>query len=144
MRNVIIVLLFVITACSNNKNNSNESSEREDINKVCDQVVDLIVKGQNEQSMQRLKEISVMSYSDLDSMGVKIDRQMLSILPSYGRMLGAEFVREFKANNILVRRNYILKFEKYYLRISFTLYKTPAGWKVTNFDYDDSLIEILY
>ena len=85
-----------------------------------------------------------MSPNDLDSLGTKIDNEVASLLPSYGRLVGVEFVREFKANNILARRNYILKFEKYYLRSSFTLYKTPTGWTVTNFDYNDSLIEILY
>jgi len=143
MIRLFIILTVFIVACSDAKTEK-RSSDRDKIDSDCDKVVQLIAQGDSQKAMQHLKSISVMSPSDLDSLAITINSQMASLLPSYGRLTGYEFVKEFSAKDILVRRNYLLKFERYYLRCSFTIYKTVGGWKVTNFDYDDSLIEVLY
>ena len=59
-------------------------------------------------------------------------------------MLSSEFITERKIKGFIAQRFYILKFEKYYLKFDFTLYKTNSGWTVTHFEYDEELNEILY
>jgi hypothetical protein len=59
-------------------------------------------------------------------------------------MLSPEFITERKIKDFLVKRFYILKFDKYYLKFDFTLYKSTSGWTVTGFKYDEDLAELLY
>ena len=101
-------------------------------------------EGKVKDCIHRLKAISVVGRDKLDTLGMTIDSQLLVLIPAYGSITGFKFIKEYTAKDILARRNYILMFERYYLRVSFTVYKTSGGWMVTNFDYNDSLIEVLF
>ena len=82
--------------------------------------------------------------ANLDTLGMTIENQFFEQSPGYGKITGYKFIKEYTASDILARRIYILMFERYYLRFSFTVYKTAGRWMVTNLDYNDSLIEVLY
>jgi hypothetical protein len=69
---------------------------------------------------------------------------MNNVLQGYGKIISSEFIVERKIKNFITKRFYILKFQKYFLKFDFTLYNSGAGWTITNFTYDDSLIEVLY
>jgi hypothetical protein len=104
----------------------------------------LFVTGKYVNSLKLLKENTVIDPLVIDTLGVTINKQINSYFPAYGKMLSAEFIVERKIKNVIAKRFYLLKFEKYFLRFDFTLYNNGNGWTITNFNYDEGLIEILY
>ena len=85
-----------------------------------------------------------MSSASLDTMQATIDDQINNLFPAYGKMLSPEFITQRKIKDFIAKRFYMLKFDKYYLKFEFTLYKSSSGWTVTNFKYDEELTELLY
>ncbi len=83
-----------------------------------------------------------MTSSSIDTLQVTIDNQMDDYFPAYGTMLSYEFIIEKKIKDFIAKRFYVIKFDKYYLKFDFTLYKASSGWTVTHFKYDDELIEL--
>ncbi len=101
-------------------------------------------KGQFKDAIQLLKQNSVIEPEKLDTLQVTIENQAQNVFPAYGKMLSAEFITDHKVKDFIEKRFYILKFEKYPLKVDFTLYKSSNGWTITSFDYNEDLMELLY
>ena len=100
--------------------------------------------GKISEAIQLLKENSVISPAALDTLEIEIERKMNMLLPNYGKMISYEFISEHKIKDFIVRRFYIQKFEKFYLKFGFTLYKSSTGWKITGFEFNEELLELLH
>ncbi|HEU5167253.1 MAG TPA: hypothetical protein VFU29_17035, partial [Chitinophagaceae bacterium] len=109
-----------------------------------DTFMKLFAEGKTHDALQLLKQNTVMTPSSIDTLQVTIDNQMENYFPAYGKMLSYEFITERKIKDFIAKRFYILKFDKYYLKFDFTLYKASSGWTVTNFKYDEELVELLF
>jgi hypothetical protein len=118
--------------------------EKQRLDKVCDTFMKLFTDGKTHDAMQLLKQNTVMTPAAIDTLQLTIDNQMNYYFPAYGKMISYDFVVERKIKDFITKRFYILKFDKYYLRFDFTLYKATNGWTITHFKYDDELIELLY
>lgn len=57
----------------------------------------------------------------------------------YGKSIGYEFISEDKAGDSLVRLIYIEKTEKHALPWAFYFYKSPNGWVLNSFQWNDQL-----
>jgi hypothetical protein len=94
-------------------------------------------------AMELLKQNSIIGDSTIDALQKTIKEQMNIMLPSYGRMLSYEFISEHRLKNFIIKRFYILKFEKYFIKFEFTLYNSGKGWTITGFNYNDEILELL-
>lgn len=139
---IVVVLSLAIVACGQNTNSINK--DKESIDKVCDTFMKLFAENKIVDALQLLKQNTVMSTSSIDTLQLTINKQMNNYFHGYGKMLSAEFIVERKIKDFIARRFYILRFDKYYLKFDFTLYKTNSGWTVTNFQYDEDLVELFY
>lgn len=137
-----LFLLFTIVSCGQKKQSIDKDLER--LNVVCDKFMETFASGKTVEAIQLLKQNTVMSPASLDTMQATIMNQMNKIFPAYGNILSPEFIAERKIKDFIAKRFYILKFEKYYLKFDFTLYKSGSGWTVTNFKYNEELVELLY
>jgi len=117
--------------------------DKERINSVCDKFMQNFHYGKITDAIQLLKQNSIMTHSDLDTLEATITNQITNILSMYGRILSYEFIKEKKIKDFIARRFYILKLEKYYLKFDFTLYNNGSAWRITYFRYNDDLIELL-
>ena len=140
IKNICVILLVSVTifSCEQTK------PEKERINSVCDKFMQNFKEGKISDALQLLKQYSIIPSESIDSLGGTITKQMDRIFPSYGKMLSYEFINERRIKDFIAKRFYILKFEEYYLKFDFTLYNNGTRWTITNFNYDESLIEILY
>jgi hypothetical protein len=118
--------------------------DKERINKVCDSYMNMFATGKTDEAMELLKQNTVMTPSTVDTLKVTLANQMNDFFPAYGKMISAEFVLEQKIKDFIAKRFYILRFDKYYLKFDFVLYKGNNGWTITNFNYNEDLIEVLY
>jgi hypothetical protein len=107
------------------------------LNKVCDSFMQLFIEQKITEAIRVLKNNSVIEEYKLDTLQVQIQEQLEYLIPSYGKMTGYELISEKKIKDVLSKRFYILKFENYYLRFEFMLYKRNTGWTVTNFKYSE-------
>ena len=137
-----IFLSLTLVACGQNKQTTDKDKER--IDNVCDKFMQTFADGKISDALQLLKQNSVMASSTIDTLQVTINNQVNTMFPAYGKMLSSEFVVERKVKDFIAKRFYILKFDKYYLKFDFTLYNNGKRWTITNFTYNEDLIEVLY
>jgi hypothetical protein len=137
-----ICILLTFISCIQNKQVSDKDKER--IDSVCNKFMQTFADGKTSEALQLLKQNSVMSPASIDTLEVTINKQKSTMLSAYGKILSSEFIVERKVKDFITKRFYVLKFDKYFLKFDFTLYKGSNGWLITNFNYDSDLIEILY
>ena len=140
MFKIIIAIFLSVIFFSCQRKKLNRDIDKERIDNVCDKFMQTFANGRIVEALQLLKK----KIRTIDSLRITINAQQNNIFPAYGKMLSSEFITERKIKGFVAQRFYILKFEKYYLKVDFTLYKTNSGWTVTHFEYDEELNEILY
>jgi hypothetical protein len=119
--------------------------DKKRLDSVCDRFMKSFETGNFSEAMQLLKQNTNLAPSTIDSLENKIIYQFKTFVqPTYGKILSSEFVSEHKIKNIIAKRFYILKLEKYYLKIEFTMYNNGSSWTITSFVYNEDLIELLY
>ena len=121
----IIFLSMTLVACGQKTQSNDKDKER--IDKVCDTFMNLFAEGKTSDALQLLNQNTVMTPSSIDTLKVTIANQMNSYYPTYGKMLSADFIIERKIKDYIAKRFYILRFDKYYLKFDFTLYKGSNG-----------------
>ncbi len=136
---IFLLVFFTIFSCKDT------DTDKERINAVCDKFMKTFSEGNFSNAIQSLKKNSVMTHSTIDTLDAKVQTQMHAALESYGygNILGYEFINEGTVKNFIAKRYYILKFKKYYLKFDFTLYNSGNEWTITNFTFNDGLLEIL-
>lgn len=139
---IFAILLTAFTFFSYGQTKIDKDKER--INSVCDKFMQNFQNGKISEAMQLLKQNSVMAHSTLDTLQETIADQINNIFPTYGKILSYEFILERKIKDFFARRFYILKFDIYYLKFEFSLYNNGQGWKITSFNYNEDLVEVLY
>lgn len=134
-------VIISLSACGQTKNKVDK--DKDSIDLVCDQVMKSFLNSKVSEAMRLLKENSIMSTASIDTLSVKVEDHFLNVFPGYGKIVKYEFIKEAKVKDIIAKRYYLLEFEKYYLKVDFTLYKTTKGWTITSFFYNDDLLELL-
>lgn len=136
------VLAMTIFSCRENKLQVDKGKEQ--IDKVCDSVMQAFTKGKFPEAFDILRQSTVMSPSTIDTLKMKTASYANNAFPAYGKIRSYEFVSEHTIKDFITKRFYILKFDKYYLKFAFTLYNNGDGWTITSFAYNEDLIELLY
>lgn len=113
--------------------------ERKQLNDSCDKFMKLFQSGKQTDAIRMLKTISLMEETAIDKLAEQVEGQLETIEANYGKAMSYEFIKEKEVNGIIIKRFYLLKLEKFYLKFTFTLYKSKTGWKATHFIYDEDI-----
>jgi hypothetical protein len=140
----LLLLTFIVSLSFFSCKPTKSDKDKERLDEVCNKFMDEFNAGKISEAIQLLKENSVISPAALDTLEIEIERKMNMLLPNYGKMISYEFISEHKIKDFIVRRFYIQKFEKFYLKFDFTLYKSSTGWKITGFEFNEELLELLH
>lgn len=140
----LFLLTFIVSLSFFSCKPTKSDKDKERLDEVCNKFMDEFNAGKISEAIQLLKENSVISPAALDTLEIEIERKMNMLLPNYGKMISYEFISEHKIKDFIVRRFYIQKFEKFYLKFDFTLYKSSTGWKITGFEFNEELLELLH
>lgn len=136
------ILAMTILSCGQNKIQVDKGKEQ--INNVCDSIMQTFAKGNFSKAFDILKQNTIMSPSTIDTLKVTTTGYANNLFPAYGKIRSYEFISEHKIKDVIAKRFYILKFDKYYLKFDFTLYNNGDDWTITSFAYNEDLIELLY
>ena len=144
MTKLICASIFTLILVSCGQNSSQTDNGKEAIDKVCDRVMQTFAKGNFSQAFDILKQNTVMSSSSIDTLKSTTDNYAKNVFPTYGKIRSYEFISEHKIKDVIAKRFYILKFDKYYLKFDFTIYNNGDNWTITSFSYDEDLVELLF
>ena len=145
MNKLIYAFLFASLTFVSCAEQPKVDEDKERINSVCDKFIQNFRNDKIPEALKILKENSeVISDSVINGLQETITDQMNMMFSCCGKILSYDFIRERKIKDYLAKRFYILKLEKYYMKFDFTLYKSSTGWTITDFNYNQDLIELLY
>lgn len=72
----------------------------------------------------------------------QLQLQIPNLLRQGGDPVGFEFIESKKKGSSLISMVYLAKYEKYAIQWTFYFYKTPKGWMLNTFRYDDGIRRI--
>jgi hypothetical protein len=90
-------------------------------------------------AMELLKPVSRITYEQIDTLASKMNYQLPYFIYRFGKIIGVDLIENKTIKDFLIQRTYVLRFEKYYARFEFILYKNLVGWAVLGFKYDDNI-----
>jgi hypothetical protein len=102
---------------------------------VMKQVAENNLKG----AFKLMQPYVVISESELQSASLSSQTQREQYGTRYGKAVGYEFISEQKLGESLIGLVYIEKTEKHALPWSFCFYKTPKGWVLNTFNWNDKV-----
>ena len=105
---------------------------------VTNKAMTMIAGNDLEGGLKLLKPYLVIPPAEFDVMLGQATMQLPAMGQRFGNSVGKEFIREDKVGESLVRFIFIQKFEKTVTRWLFFYYKSPSGWVLNTFTYDDS------
>ena len=105
---------------------------------ITDKAMTMIAGNDLEGGLKLLKPYLVIPAAEFDVMLGQATMQQPVISQRFGNSVGKEFIREDMVGDSLVRFIFTQKFEKTAIRWLFFYYKSPSGWVLNTFAYDDS------
>ena len=144
MTKLFTVAFFSLTLIACGQKTKSVDKDKQKLAQVCDTFMQTFSKGQFKEALTLFRENSVLGQEKIDTLIATVTRQSEVVFPYYGKMISAEFIIERQIKDFIAKRFYILRFDKYYIRFDFTLYKTNIGWKITSFSFDEEIIELLF
>jgi hypothetical protein len=136
MRKLHILLILALSA-EISLAQVNHPKEKQEILAVCVKFMDAFKSERFVDAFGIIKPYSGVESSTLDTMASNVKKQWATVKGRYGKMLSYELVSEKDVKNSLIRVVYLLKLEKFFLKLVFTLYNNGDGWAVTGFDYTE-------
>ena len=111
---------------------------RDSLNRFCDRIMQTFAAGKFREATQFFKQHSVMDSTSVNNIGITMSEQMAGLMPFYKKIVGYELITAKEVKNSLALRQYLLKFENYFLIFDFFLYNNNTGWTISNFYYKDA------
>lgn len=106
---------------------------------LTDQVMARVGAGDIEGGLQLTKSFLIIPSSEFEVMLEQMKMQLPAISQRFGGSIGAEFIREEKFGENLLRIVQIHRFEKHAMRWSFYFYRGKDGWVLNTFKTDNDI-----
>ena len=145
MKHIILLLLSMLFFATCNLKNKKNDSDKERLNRICDDIIYNYSIGNYHGAMLLLKRNTVLiSESEIDTMEAQMWQQKREgVFAQYGKILISELVSERNISDFASKRIYVLRFRYYILKFVFIMYKGAEKWAITGFKFDDNLSEML-
>ncbi len=111
----------------------------EEAKRNAEEIMAQVAKGDMPAAFNLMKPYVVIPEAELQGMALQSKAQRDQYIGRYGKAIGYEFISEKKAGNSLLRFIYAEKTEKHALPWMFVYYKTPAGWVLNTFMWNDQI-----
>jgi hypothetical protein len=136
MKFIAVVMYFLImTTVANAATLESKEAAR----KLTDQVMAKVVSGDIEGGLLLTKPYVIIPESEFNVMLEQTKLQLPAIQGRFGKVLGAEFIKEKAAGKSLLQIVQIEKFEKHIMRWVFVFYCPDGKWVLNTFNFDDKI-----
>jgi hypothetical protein len=107
------------------------------VTKHADKVIHQIEKMNISEAFAELKVYWPLPENEISSLESQTLRQLNVATDRFGKIIGSSFIIEEKVADFLVRRIYVIRYEKHLIRVMFVYYKNDEGWILNAFNWDD-------
>lgn len=135
LRQFVITAVFAFSICAH----ADSLMTEQDAKSLAEQVMAKASKGDLDAAFSVMKPYAAISETEFQSMALQSKSQRDQFGVRYGNSIGYEFIRETKAGNSLLKLIYIEKTVKHALPWMFIFYKTPGGWVLNSFAWNDQI-----
>lgn len=98
-----------------------------------------VAAGEMEEGLRLMQPYIVISDAEFETALGQAQKQVPVMTQRFGRTVGAEFLREEQVGQRLLRITQAQLFERHATRWTFYFYRTPKGWILNTFQYDDNI-----
>ena len=109
---------------------------------LTDRVMGALTSSGVSAAFERMKPYALVTGSEFESLSLASKSQRDQFGARYGKTIGFEFIAQKKVGDSLVRIIYIERTEKHALPWIFYFYKTPSGWALNSFSWNDRMPQI--
>lgn len=113
-----------------------------DLLPLSDGIMQSVAKGDIAKAFEKIKPYTIIPPAEFDSVAFGSISQRDQFGIRYGKTVGYEFISNKKVGNSLIKITYIEKTEKHALPWSFYFYKTPDGWVLNSFSWNDQMPQL--
>ena len=110
--------------------------------RLAERVMASAAKGDIAGAFAAVKPYVVIPDAELQSMVLQSKAQRDQFGTRYGKSIGYEFISERKAGESILRLVYVEKTDKHALPWMFLFYKTPSGWVLNSFAWNDQIYSV--
>lgn len=104
-----------------------------------DKVMQQVAKGDHAKALELLKPYSLQPAEEFKTTAEASQTSRAQHAQRYGKPVGYAFVNQKKVADSVLRLLYMEKTEKHALPWAFIFYKTPKGWMLSSFGWNDRL-----
>jgi hypothetical protein len=140
IRTLQALVILSISLCANAQ--ADTLKEPGEARRLTDQVMDKVGQGDVEGGLRILKPYLIIPPAEFDVMLGQIRMQLPAMSQRFGKSIGAEFIREDKIGDNLLRIVHIHRFERHAMRWSFYFYRGQNGWVLDTFKTDDDIRQL--
>jgi hypothetical protein len=106
---------------------------------LTDAVMAKVGTGDMEAGLRLLQPYIVIPTAEFEAVIGQAKLQVPAMAQRFGKSVGSEFLREEKAGERLLRITQLNLFEQHATRWSFYFYRTPKGWVLNTFQFNDDI-----
>lgn len=104
-----------------------------------DKVMQQVAKGEHAKALDMLRPYSLQPADEFKATAEASQASRAQHALRYGKPIGYAFVSQRKVADSVLRLLYMEKTEKHALPWAFIFYKTPKGWMLSSFGWNDRL-----
>ena len=106
---------------------------------LAEKVMNYAAKGDISSAFASMKPYVVIPEAEFQGLALQSKSQRDQFGARYGKSIGYEFIGERKAGDSILRLVYIEKTAKHALPWMFLFYKSPTGWVLNSFAWNDQV-----
>ena len=95
-----------------------------------------------QKAFTELKKYWLLPEIELTQLESQTIEQFNIVSERFGKTIGYDFIGDKTIKDYVLRKIYVIRFEKHIIRVLFTFYKNDKGWILNEFKWDDQLEEL--
>ena len=138
MHKILVATLLAFTTLASAGTLRSES----EIRSFTDGVMGSIAADNLDGAFKQISEYLVLSEAELIPIKAQLQLQMPNLLRRFGAPAGFDFIESKQKGNSLLSMTYVARYEKHAMPWTFYFYKTPNGWVLNTFRFDENFIRL--
>ena len=140
MKRIEILLALLLAAGSAQAATLQTDAE---IRGFADRVMAKVAEGDLPGAFAVMKPYTIIPPTEFDAAALQSKSQRDLVGTRFGATIGYEFIAEKRSGQSLLKLTYIEKAERHALPWIFYFYKTPSGWVLNSFFWNDRMPDLL-
>jgi hypothetical protein len=140
VRSLIFILALLVSTQTFGAALKSES----ELQPFTEKVMQALVKGGTSAAFEVMKPLAIIPDAEFQSVVLTSKAQRDQYGVRYGTTIGYEYIDTKKLGTSLIRITYVEKTQKHALPWMFYFYKTPDGWVLNSFQWNDQLPALFF